>query len=265
MRSIPRVHLQLSASGTSHNVCSSAASMWNVNGSAVSLQVCDALANPVWSDEVGFVFNPDDDGFQPGETADWPTYIAKQRQPYAWGGWREVRVFQELLDVRLVIYDLDKEVRLTHHALLLTYCINIALLCIGGTSGGSSSGADAHSPWLHKLGTSTTGHWQMLSIYSICDCPYRDLAFIAKLDQMPIFDWLQTNQRQHWCPQTGAVLPNTGYGPHASVNECCTSKRSISLLFSGHSHYDLLLPPADARRLASSNTSLLYLPAKPLL
>ena len=78
---------------------------------SVPLQVCDALATPFWTGEVGFIADLEGDGFRPGETADWPTYLAKQREPYAWGGWREMRVIQELLDVRLVLYELDKEVR----------------------------------------------------------------------------------------------------------------------------------------------------------
>ncbi len=61
--------------------------------------------------------------------------------------------------------------------------------------------------------------------------------------------------------QTGAMLPHVSFGPDASVNEGCTSERRISLLFSGRNHYDLLVPRADAKRLASRNTNMLYLPA----
>ena len=88
-----------------------------------TLQVCDAFATPHWTREVGVVFDAADDlGFLPGDMIDWPTYITRQRDSNAWGGEREMSMIQELLNVRLVVYDLDKEVRHAHCGMLLTDC-----------------------------------------------------------------------------------------------------------------------------------------------
>jgi hypothetical protein len=85
-----------------------------------TLQVCDALATPHWTREVGWEFDDaDDDKLQPGEAFHWPTYVARQRASKAWGGEREMRVIQELLDVRLEVYELDMEVRPETSATLL--------------------------------------------------------------------------------------------------------------------------------------------------
>ena len=68
----------------------------------------------------------------------------------------------------------------------------------------------------------------------------------------------------HCLLQFGLVTPNAAYGPNASCNGDNASRRQISLLYSGHNHYDLLVAPALGRRLASSSTNLLYMPAQPL-
>ena len=82
------------------------------------LQVCDALLTPYWSEKVGVIADPAEDGFRPGDTIDWATYVARQREPHAWGGQREIGVMQELLGVRLVLYGLNEQVRRTQPAIL---------------------------------------------------------------------------------------------------------------------------------------------------